>query len=231
MRGAGAEAMRPRVAPWRREARPQMNVVDIGILVVIGVFAVGGLRRGFLLGVFDLIAFGLAIVVAARMTPSLAGPLHERGIAEPLASGAAFLVAAVASLAIIGLAGRILLAPLGALASGTPLGWANGVLGLLPGAVRGVLSAAVLLIVLSAVPPEFGVRRALAGSELAGPIGNVGRDALVSGLGWAGVDLHGLEALMQPAGPVARPAGSGIPFATVAHVAIVDAVRRSVYAD
>jgi uncharacterized protein YkwD/uncharacterized membrane protein required for colicin V production len=169
-----------------------MNAVDVGILVIVGLFAVGGLRRGFLLGIVDLIAFGLSLVVAARLSATVANPLIDWGLPEELAAGAAFMIVAVVSLAVIGLAARVLLAPLGALSASTPLGWVNGVLGLLPGAVRGLAIAALVVLVVSALPPEFGLREPLAASRLAAPIAETGRKALDTGLAWAGVDPRSL---------------------------------------
>ena len=67
------------------EALRTMNMVDLVILVVVGLLAVGGLRRGFLFGIIDLIALGLSIVVAARLARVVAEPLRERGIPEELA--------------------------------------------------------------------------------------------------------------------------------------------------
>src|SRR3712207_1854989 len=100
-----------------------MSVVDIGILAIVGLFAVGGMRRGFLLGIADLVAFGLSLIVAARIGGSVAGPLINWGLPAELAAGAGFVIAAVLSLAVIGLAARVLLAPLGALGADTPPGW------------------------------------------------------------------------------------------------------------
>ncbi|MBW3634100.1 MAG: CvpA family protein, partial [Chloroflexi bacterium] len=97
-----------------------MNAVDLVILVVVGLFAVGGLRRGFLFGLVDLVAFGLAIVVAAHLATSVAEPLRDQGIPVELATGAGFVIAGVVSLAVIGLAARVLLAPLALLGAGTP---------------------------------------------------------------------------------------------------------------
>lgn len=169
-----------------------MNAVDIGILVVVGLFAVGGLRRGFLLGLVDLVAFGLSIVVAARLSGSVAEPLVAWGVPDELAAGAGFVIAAVVSLAVIGLAARVLLAPLGALGAGTPLGWANSVLGLLPGAARGLAAAALMVLLVQALPPELGLSDPLADSRLATPIADTGREALDAGLAWAGIDPRAL---------------------------------------
>jgi membrane protein required for colicin V production len=165
-----------------------VNPVDIVILIVIGLFAVGGLRRGFLLGLIDLVALALAIVVAARFASVLADPLVNWGLTPELASGAGFLIAATAGFAVIGLAGRILLAPLSMLGAGTPIGWVNGVFGILPGAVRGTIVAALLLLVLYAMPPELGLETTLSQSRLAAPIARQGRELLSMGLAWAGID-------------------------------------------
>src|SRR5215216_2155292 len=175
-----------------------MNAVDIAILVIVGLFAVGGMRRGFLLGIVDLIAFGLSLIVAARLAESIADPLIDRGLPNELAAGAGFVVAAVVSLAVIGLAARVLLAPLGALGASTPLGWVNGVLGLLPGAVRGLAVAALVVLVVSALPADLGLRDSLAQSRLAAPVAETGGEALDAGLEWAGIDPRSLGILYQP---------------------------------
>lgn len=169
-----------------------MNVVDAAILAVIGLFAVGGMRRGFLLGLVDLVGFGLSIVVAARLAGSIAEPLRQRGIPAELAAGAGFVIVAVISLAVIGFAARMLLAPLGAIGAGSPLSWANGVLGLLPGAIRGLAVAALLVLLLDALPSELGLRQSLHDARLAQPIADTGLKAMDTGLGWAGIDLQTL---------------------------------------
>ena len=184
-----------------------MSAVDIGILAIIGLFAVGGMRRGFLFGIVDLVAFGLSLIVGARLGGSVADPLIDWGLPVELAAGAGFMIAAVVSLAVIGLAARVLLAPLGALSATTPLGWVNSVLGLLPGAIRGLAIAALVVLIVSALPRELGLRERLAESRLAAPIAETGRKALVAGLVWAGVDTRSLEILSRPpvVGSVARP--------------------------
>ena len=184
-----------------------MNAVDIGILVIVGLFAVGGMRRGFVLGIVDLVAFGLSLIVAARLGGSVADPLIDRGLPVELAAGAGFVIAAVVSLAVIGLAARVLLAPLAALGASTPLGWVNGVLGLLPGTIRGLAVAALAMLVVSALPPELGLRKPLAESRLAAPVAETGRKALDAGLVWAGIDPRSLGILFRPptAGSVQLP--------------------------
>jgi membrane protein required for colicin V production len=165
-----------------------MNAVDLAILIVVGFSAVTGLRRGFMLGMVDLFAFALALIAGARLSTLLAAPLRARGLSDPLAAGLGFFIAAVVTYAILGLAVRVLLAPLGAFGAGTPLGWVNGILGLIPGAVRGLALAAFLVIVLAALPPELGLGRYFTSSQLAAPLAASGREALDAGMSWAGVD-------------------------------------------
>jgi membrane protein required for colicin V production len=180
------------------EARPPMNVVDVVVLVVVGLFAVGGMRRGFLFGLVDLAVFGLSIIVAAHLARSVAQPIRERGIPIDLATGAGFVIAWVVSLAVIGLAARVLLAPLSALGAGTLLGWANSVLGLLPGALRGLAVAALLVLLVSALPLELQQRDYLRESRLAQPLLDLGLDAMEAGLSWAGIDSQVLGIPSNP---------------------------------
>lgn len=165
-----------------------MNAIDLAILIVVGFSAVTGLRRGFMLGAVDLFAFALALIAGARMTELIAAPLRERDIPDPLAAGIGFFIAAVVTYAVLGFAVRALLAPLGTFGAGTPLGWVNSVLGLIPGAMRGLALAALLVIVLNALPPELRLRQYFASSQLAAPLATTGREALDAGMAWAGVD-------------------------------------------
>ena len=176
----------------REKASARMNVVDFGILVVVGFFAVSGLTRGFLLGVVDLILLGLAVIVAARGGASIAAPLIEQGFPQTVATGVGFFVVFLLSLIITGIAARILLAPLRGLGAGSVLGWLNSLLGMVVGAIRGVVLICLALLAVLSLPAELGYRSALADSRLVAPITETGRIVLDSGLAWAGLDRDGL---------------------------------------
>ena len=169
-----------------------MNAVDLGILVIVGISAVTGLRRGFMLGMVDLFALALALIAGARLTDLIAAPLRERGLAAPLAASAGLFVATVGAYAVLGLAVRLLLAPLARYGVGTPLGWFNSMLGLIPGAIRGLIVAALAVLVLSALPRELGARPLISSSELAEPLARSGKEAFESGFAWAGIDPKAL---------------------------------------
>jgi hypothetical protein len=66
------------------------------------------------------------------------------------------------------------------------------VLGLLPGALRGLAVAALLVLLVSALPQELEQRAYLRESRLAQPLLDLGLNALKTGLGWAGIDSQGL---------------------------------------
>jgi uncharacterized membrane protein required for colicin V production len=168
-----------------------MNVVDFGILVVVGLFAVGGLTRGLLLGIVDLILLGLAVIVGARGSASVAAPLVDQGIPPQLASGVGFFVVFALTLVITGLAARILLAPLRGLGAGSILGWISSLLGMAVCAVRGVALVFLALLAVQALPAELGYQPALAESRLVAPIMETGHILLDSGLAWAGLERDG----------------------------------------
>lgn len=168
-----------------------MNVVDLVILVVIGLFAVGGLSRGLLLGMVDLALFGLAVIVAARGSAAVAAVLVERGVPPAFASGSGFLTVLGVTLAVTGLTARILLAPLRGMGAGSLFGWLNSLLGMGLGVVRGVAVVFLVLLAVQALPPELGYRSYLTESRLADPILATGRAALDTGLAWAGIDRDG----------------------------------------
>jgi uncharacterized membrane protein required for colicin V production len=179
-----------------------MNVVDFGILVVVGLFAVGGLTRGLLLGIVDLILLGIAVIVGARGSASVAAPLIDQGLPAELAAGFGFVAAFLLTLLVTGVAARILLSPLRGLGAGSVLGWLNSLLGMAVGAVRGVALVFFALLAVQALPPELGYRPALAESRLVAPIVETGRVVLDSGLDWAGIDRDVLGLPLLPLVPV-----------------------------
>lgn len=169
-----------------------MNGVDLVILVIVGFSAVLSLQRGFMMGMVDLFGLALAVIAGAKLAGLLAEPIREQGFSERFAAAVSFLLATVIAYAVIGLAIRVLMAPLATFGSGTPLAWFNSVLGLIPGAIRGLFLAAALVIGVRMLPAEFGLRTQLAASQLAGPIAQVGMEALISGLHFAGIDPNSL---------------------------------------
>lgn len=202
-----------------------MNSIDVIILIIVGTSAIGGLRRGFLLGVADLVVLGLALFAAARLSGLAAEPLREAGLTDPIATTTGFFIAAVLAYAVVGLAVRLLLAPVAALNASTPLGWVNGVLGLLPGAVRGLAFAALLVITMTMVPAGMGLRHWITGSQLAEPLAIAGQEALQASLEWADID----PASIGLSSRTLRSIRQGLPFAGAGDVQIDDEAERILF--
>lgn len=178
--------------------------LDVVLLIIIGTSAVGGLRRGFLLGCLDLVVFVAALLVGLKLSPWLADPIRARGIPDPVSGAMGVFIMAVTAYAVIGLAVRILVSPLGMLQSGT-LGWFNSVLGLLPGALRGTAMAALVAYVILALPPELGMSQLAFESSFARPLAVTGAELARTGLSLANVDPAGLGFSPDAFGPVPSP--------------------------
>lgn len=129
------------------------NLVDLAVLVVIALYALGGWRDGWLLSVVELAGFGLALFAALTFYGSAARQLMvwtplPYGLAKP----AAFLAIWVLADLVYGMVVRRALARLLIRRRRNPI---DRLLGAWPGAVRGVLVATVLLMIAGTVPfPE-----------------------------------------------------------------------------
>lgn len=174
--------------------------LDVVLLIFIGASAVGGLRRGFLLGCVDLLVFVVALLVGLKLAPWLAVAVRARGIPDPLSGALAIFVTAVVSYAVIGLAVRVLLSPLVMLQTGT-LGWFNGILGLIPGALRGTALAALIAYAVIALPPGFGLSQLAIESSFARPLATTGEELVRAGLDLANVDPAALGFTRNPFSP------------------------------
>ena len=142
-----------------------------------------------------------AILVGLKLAPWLVESIQLRGIPNPISGAMGVFVMAVVSYAVIGLAVRILVAPLGMLQSGT-LGWFNTVLGLIPGALRGTAIAALISFAMLALPSEFGSSRITRESSFARPLASTGAELARAGLQLANVDPAGLGFSPSAFGPI-----------------------------
>jgi uncharacterized protein YkwD/uncharacterized membrane protein required for colicin V production len=127
------------------------NWVDIAVLCVIAWHIAGGVRRGFVLSIVDLVRFILALIVPLALYVQVGGWASEQwSIPNLLAQPLAFTVLWAATSIIVGVAGRFIGAPFAALLRGSSL---DLILSLAPSAVKGLAAAGVLLTVVVSVPP------------------------------------------------------------------------------
>lgn len=142
------------------------NSVDIAILFVLSVYALHGLRRGFLLGTLELAGFVLAVVVALRTYPLGVEQIQPfvplpTAYLKPIAFLGIWLLADL----VIALVLRVVGAPLAFLGG---LSSVNSLLGLVPGALKGAVIVALLLALALVLPLPEPVKAALTDSALAG---------------------------------------------------------------
>jgi uncharacterized protein YkwD len=151
----------------------EANWVDIGIALILVTSAIGGIRRGLVLGSLDLLgavfAFAAAFVAypfAAQLIVRLL-PLTGFSLPEPATNVLAFIVVLlVAQLAygiVSGWVGMVLRAVLNVV---PPLAWLDRILGLAPGLVRGLAISVALLLPFALLPVLPQVSDTIARSQL-----------------------------------------------------------------
>jgi len=184
-----------------------VNAVDIAILVVVGVLAVLGMRRGFVLGTLDLIAVAVAVGVAAISYRRLIDPLVDLGLGRSSAAIVAFAAVNVAAQLVVSFLTRVLLRPRRVWRPPWPLRWSNGVLGLVPGAVKGLTLAAVIVLPLAFLQRPLVLSNEVRDSRLADPLIAGGLDLLYEAVDRYDVDLGDFAVITsRPAeGPVQLP--------------------------
>ncbi len=166
-----------------------MNPLDVFILILIGLFAVLGLRRGFVSGAIDLVTIALGLMAAARFYRSIVDPLIERGIPRPFVAPVAFLLLFGGAMLLASFLVGLLLRPLSRLPWPPPLRWADNLLGTIPGAIKGILLAAIVLVPLAFFQGALGLAAQFSGARLATPILHAGLEGLYAGLDRFGIDL------------------------------------------
>lgn len=127
-----------------------MNAVDWVLVAIVLLGAWGGWRRGFVAGALQLLALVVAVVVAFLVYPAAASRLAPyMAPYEEWAVPAAFVLVFVLAYVLAGAVAR-------ALIRATPprvhLHVANRALGLLPGAVNGLIVAIVAAVLLLTMP-------------------------------------------------------------------------------
>lgn len=124
------------------------NIVDIVLVLLVLLSVLNGYRRGFILGVLDLVGWILCLLAGLRFYQPVARwlvPLVSVTWAQPLA----FVLIAVTTGLLVHLLGYVLLRRLSEDVHEQPV---NQVLGLVPGLANGLITAAIVSALLLAIP-------------------------------------------------------------------------------
>jgi uncharacterized protein YkwD len=133
------------------------NILDVLLLLIVLFSILGGYRRGFILGAFDLIAWGLGLLAALRFYQPIARwlLLYVGWLPQVWSRPVAFiLIALVVSIALHVL-GAAFLRRLPKDIHRQP---ANRLLGVIPGLANGLITAAIVSALLLAIPLNEGLR-------------------------------------------------------------------------
>lgn len=143
-----------------------MNSADWILLGLIGVFAILGIRRGFVGGMLDLVGIGLGIGVALLALPWIDEQVGGVGIdRRSLLLGAGVTIFAV--VAFLGsLVGKLIALPWRAVRNLPPVGSLDSLFGLLPGFAKGGLVTSALTLVLVLEFPGAGLTEDVRASQI-----------------------------------------------------------------
>src|SRR3954471_15865820 len=141
---------------------------DLLVVGLVLVYAVVAMRRGFVAGLFSLLGLVAAFAVAFTFYSGLATALSERlGWSLVWTRPAAFILLWLVTEMLVSLPGRWLSSRVryspGAMQT-------NRVLGLIPGALQGLLFAAMMLTVLAVLPMQGQARREIVQSPIGGKL-------------------------------------------------------------
>ncbi len=148
----------------------RLNWVDWVVVAVVGAAVVSGIARGFILGLLDilgvLISFGVAVAGYRSAARFILSAFRE--VPEPVAYVAGFLGLVVVGLAAFGLLVRLLFVFAGPLRFVfKPLTPFNTLLGAIPGLVKGLFYATLLVLPFATLPLVPSVSADIERSELA----------------------------------------------------------------
>ncbi|MGI9168103.1 MAG: CvpA family protein [Pyrinomonadaceae bacterium] len=141
------------------------NVIDVVLALLVFLSVLNGWRRGFIVGVLDLLGWILSLLAGLRFYQPLARWLGPRVDlwSEVWDQPIAFLMVAIG----VGLAVHLLSdAILRRLSEGVHERLINKMLGIVPGLANGLITAAIAAALLLAIPLNEGLRERVRGSAL-----------------------------------------------------------------
>ena len=134
-----------------------LNLIDLVLVVIVLLSVINGWRRGFILGVLDLLGWALVLFAGLRFYQPLARWLgsHVSLWSQVWDRPFAFILIAVLVTMAVQMLGKVLL---GRVSKDTREGSLNRALGVLPGLANGLITAALVAAFMLAIPLNEGLR-------------------------------------------------------------------------
>lgn len=130
-----------------------MNLLDIGLLGIVGISLLLGYRRGFILGAYEIVSAAVGLLAAARLYQPVASVLALTNLHDVwcnvIAFVAVYLAVQIPAFMIIGPVVRLLRSATGVI-PGVHL--VDRLAGVVPGLVRGLLIASIVTLLLGFFP-------------------------------------------------------------------------------
>jgi len=143
-----------------------LNLIDVVLVVIVLLSAINGWRRGFILGVLDLLGWALVLFAGLRFYQPLARLIgvHVDLWSEVWDRPFAFILIAILATVAVQALGK---AMLGRVTKETHEGSFNRALGVLPGIANGLITAALVAAFMLAIPLNEGLRERARESAIA----------------------------------------------------------------
>jgi len=143
-----------------------LNLIDLVLVVIVLLSVINGWRRGFILGVLDLLGWALVLFAGLRFYQPLARWLssHVSLWSAVWNRPFAFILIAVLVIVAVQFLGK---AVLRGVSKGTHEGSFNRALGVLPGIANGLITAALVAAFMLAIPLNEGLRERARESAIA----------------------------------------------------------------
>ena len=198
-----------------------MNLVDIALLVIIGTLAVLGLRRGFIMGLLDLLGIAAGLIVASLYYQQLIGPLTRLGLNRETAAIVAFVGLNIVALTIASAIFGFIFQPLRRFPWPFFFRWIESILGVIPGAIKGLALGTVIVLPLAFLQQPAFVSNEVRSSRFADPLVGVGLDLLYTAVQRYGINLADFAVITsQPADEVVQ-----LPFTVTGDMQVNEAAE------
>lgn len=187
-----------------------MNALDILLIVIVLALTLVGIRRGFLLGAYELLFAALALLLAARLyrplAEALGGILDARAaVRNVIAFVAIIIVCQLVATISVGRVAQWLRSATGYVPGGATF---DRLAGIVPGFVQGLLAATILTLLIGFLPSGTLAGEQLAESRLGLRLYRESSNVALQAVDAAGIQLADFVALTP------RSSGDGylLPF-------------------